>query len=771
MTRSRSIVVAIATAMAAETAAANPMEIGPRDKFAWSCYMICFPVSRDFTGAFFDRPLDRPPSGGAHPRLVDLRNAIDAGFDGLSVDLFIKDRNALPAFQQLVSLVNEHRLPIGLSPMFDGFGRPGVTTDDAVKKVRAWFERFVREPCVVRCEGKPVVLTYAAYRLSPNQWRAIFARLREANCDGYWAGEFGRYLVPGTAPRFDKVRPWLHLFPAANTFPPMSQERTEEVLSLYRNARPNGRWVGSTRIGYWRPEVAVYAAQHGTRTFRESWRTIAKNGINWVQQATWNDFSENHHIMPSENYSTTFAELNRYLMRQWKGQNSDLARPKLFLSRQQEVCTGEEALFELLALLRPADVPARFELRLVDGAGKDLKSFGSVSVAKPGLRAVDFVFPVESIPNGRVLIPEAELRTSGSRTPLAIRGSYTIVSSSGYRPERNYSWLHTPADRQMADVQCELLLGGKKGESHEQAKTERTALIRASSPVPLADVEVLHSGVQVYSLLRHAPEASLETPVEHRAKLPINRRGLLDWGPYAVRAVTKDGRIVTSRPVFVERPAQADVTVGLWTFDSDIGADVFDDSPWLHDGRLGGRPRYEPHRPRRVADPWGGKCLSFDGIDDRVLLEGPIVPPNRHTVECWLKWRGFAEGKPHGQLIFAAANGVVVLGVAKNGALRATRKSGGKWAGVRDNAPLAQGEWCHAAVTCDGSALRLFRNGVRVGEAKTLEANRCGQVSVGYNSVTNGSFFHGLIDEVRVSATVLDPEGFGPHNPLSGRPH
>ena len=240
---------------------------------------------------------------------------------------------------------------------------------------------------------------------------------------------------------------------------------------------------------------------------------------------------------------------------------------------------------------------------------------------------------------------------------------------------------------------------------------------------------------------------------------------MLDWGWYAARAVTADGRLITSRPVFVERPAEAGVTVGLWTFDNDTETTILDSSPWLHDGRLGARTQYEVHRPQHAPDQWGGKCLSFDGVDDRVLLEGPVVPPNTYTVECWVNWPGFAEGAPKGQLLFSTANAAVVLGIGDKDQLRVSRHSEGRWYLAQDPDPLPKNQWTHVAVSYDGQTMRVYRGGTEVAKTAAPGDSNCGQVAIGWNSVTNGDFLRGLIDEVRVSAKVLKPEEFGPHGP------
>ena len=342
------------------------------DRVAWSCYMICFGVGRDYTGLSYDRPLDRPADDGTNARLVDLQNAVEAGFDALSIDLFILDKYALPVFQQLVDLVKTHDLPIGLSPFFDGFGNPALTEDRVVEKVTAWFERFASEPCVVRTGGKPVIFTFSPPSLSADAWQRIFARLRDAGCQGHWILDGGGPLCLGEQPSFKAVAPWLELFDGAYTFAP-GEVPDRPVLNARLYGEVYGargrRWTGSTKIGYWRPEIAVYTSPEGTALYRRSWDAIAQAGIPWVQQATWNDFSENHALMPSVNAGTTFAELNRFLVRRWKEAPSEIEDPRFFLGRMREVQMGEEAVYELLALL-PEDVAlATFELELIDGIG------------------------------------------------------------------------------------------------------------------------------------------------------------------------------------------------------------------------------------------------------------------------------------------------------------------------------------------------------------------------------------------------------------------
>jgi hypothetical protein len=170
--------------------------------------------------------------------------------------------------------------------------------------------------------------------------------------------------------------------------------------------------------------------------------------------------------------------------------------------------------------------------------------------------------------------------------------------------------------------------------------------------------------------------------------------------------------------------------------------------------------------PAHVADPWNGQCLHFDGLDDRVLLEGAIVPVREYTLECWVKPESPPAGNHSGQVIAATAGGALVLSLDAQYHPRATRKGGDRWYGIAGRSAVTLRAWQHLAVSFDGAMLRLFRNGVLEGQIAAPGVAGCGEVAVGYNSVTNSSFYCGCLDELRLCARALPPAEFGPHNPL-----
>jgi hypothetical protein len=66
--------------------------------------------------------------------------------------------------------------------------------------------------------------------------------------------------------------------------------------------------------------------------------------------------------------------------------------------------------------------------------------------------------------------------------------------------------------------------------------------------------------------------------------------------------------------------------------------------------------------------------------------------------------------------------------------------------------PLAQGVWTHVAVTSDGATMRLYLNGVQAATAAVSGqlAPSAGALRIGGNTVWQGEYFDGTIDDVRI---------------------
>lgn len=163
----------------------------------------------------------------------------------------------------------------------------------------------------------------------------------------------------------------------------------------------------------------------------------------------------------------------------------------------------------------------------------------------------------------------------------------------------------------------------------------------------------------------------------------------------------------------------------------------------------GGSSLYEPR------SKYGGFALRFTGSEN-VTLDGytGINGANTRSVACWIKtdW-GSTSG-----LVHWGASGTKSRSSFKyqnSGVIRYEFQGGG----INGITLVNDNEWHHVAYTYDGTTIRLYVDGV---EDATLDAvintGVSGETDVNIGSQGGGSFFQGLIDDVRIYNEVLTPD-------------
>ena len=193
--------------------------------------------------------------------------------------------------------------------------------------------------------------------------------------------------------------------------------------------------------------------------------------------------------------------------------------------------------------------------------------------------------------------------------------------------------------------------------------------------------------------------------------------------------------------------------VAAYNFNEGSGIGITDASDNGNHGALSG-PTWS------AAGRYGG-ALSFDGIDDRVVVNDAdsLDLTTRMTLEAWVRptaaigvWRTVVAknaGTTLAYTLYANRNTNVPAVEFHNGTrLRA----------VNGTTQLPLDTWSHLAATYDGATLRLYVNGAQVGEFATAGTmlTSTGALWIGGNSVWS-EWFAGLIDDVRIYNRVLTP--------------
>jgi len=193
---------------------------------------------------------------------------------------------------------------------------------------------------------------------------------------------------------------------------------------------------------------------------------------------------------------------------------------------------------------------------------------------------------------------------------------------------------------------------------------------------------------------------------------------------------------------------------GAWTFDEGSGIIANDTSGWGNHGTISGATH--------TADTSSstGYALSFDGVNDRIILNNAVLTPSAITVEFWWKRSGPAGGNSttyHHVLRYLAgasgsnANSFYIFSGGDRALFRLT--IGGVIKDVTI-AGLNVNGWNHLVGTWDGSNIYGFVNGV---STDSLPAT--GVLSTGTTPLNIGRLsdyvVNGLVDEVRIYETAL----------------
>ncbi|OGU27792.1 MAG: hypothetical protein A2X66_07410 [Ignavibacteria bacterium GWA2_54_16] len=168
-----------------------------------------------------------------------------------------------------------------------------------------------------------------------------------------------------------------------------------------------------------------------------------------------------------------------------------------------------------------------------------------------------------------------------------------------------------------------------------------------------------------------------------------------------------------------------------------------------------------------IVDGRFGKTRSFNGVSERISIPSSTVlnvSPNL-TLEAWIKMAAFS-----GNNMVLRKNGPneqngYYLGFAGSGTIlhMAVNTKMGLGTNTTINPALfLDGKWHHIAGTYDGSAARVYIDGVLIDQdvfGVTIGTNSTDPVSIGANDVY-GEYLNGLIDEVRISNKARAPDEF-----------
>jgi hypothetical protein len=150
-----------------------------------------------------------------------------------------------------------------------------------------------------------------------------------------------------------------------------------------------------------------------------------------------------------------------------------------------------------------------------------------------------------------------------------------------------------------------------------------------------------------------------------------------------------------------------------------------------------------------VQSKFGGSSAFFNGSGNYLLVpaDGTAIGINDFTIECWINTISGNNYKAIASLVPGSDNNALYVLDNRISWFDSTDRA--------QSASFSDGVWNHVAVTRNGTTLRVFLNGVVSSSTYTTSANIANNtLRIGTRGNASGEWFHGYIDELRITKGV-----------------
>lgn len=270
---------------------------------------------REAGGFMRERPLPRPP----RPRdrwitldmMDEVRRAAAIGMDAFAFNIvdLVPDGVCWKSFRGLLEATDEVGQGFKITPSVDvvAMRRAGSA------EVAAALQSVITHPAMLRDEaGRVVVMAFKGDNKPAEWWQDLFARLGRAT--GVEIAFYPIFLNREGLAALPSA-----MMAGAGLFGPHTLAAPRWLMATGRAVQDEGRrWIAPVVPQDVRPKSLTYTEAGNSRMFRAFWQASIELPADWVQIATWNDYSESTEIAPSTGIQYAFYDLAAYYIAWYK---------------------------------------------------------------------------------------------------------------------------------------------------------------------------------------------------------------------------------------------------------------------------------------------------------------------------------------------------------------------------------------------------------------------------------------------------------------------
>lgn len=256
-----------------------------------------------------DRPAEPYNSADGGVMARQIGQAQSAGIDGFVMSWFGPDE---PYTTGVFHGLLDQAAAQGFRAAVDvDMGQGFLSTVEAAQNAVSYaVHTLANHPAYLRYDGKPVIFFWKQQRFSPAQWREIRAQV-DPDHNTIWIAE-------GDALAYVGVFDGLNLYNIAWSANPASTNAAWASRTINRG----GYFVATAMPGFDESRLGranpVVRGRGNGDYFRRSFAGAAAATPHMIIITSWNEFPENSHIEPSQQYGTFYLDLAREMIAAYK---------------------------------------------------------------------------------------------------------------------------------------------------------------------------------------------------------------------------------------------------------------------------------------------------------------------------------------------------------------------------------------------------------------------------------------------------------------------
>ncbi len=258
-----------------------------------------------YGGLLRDRPTPRDPRPGDW-RLADMRTevrqATSAGIDGFTVDILSFSGRTWDASVRLMEAADLEG-DFEIIPMIDS---ASMRTTPAAETATALAQLFAH-PSAQQIDGDYVFSSFCAECRTVSWWSDVIELLETTH------GLPVKFIANFIGVTNDRLSAFAPISYGAGMWGTRNAAAVLAGSNIAVRAHNLGMtWMQPIAVQDARPRSGAYAEAGNTETLRATWSRAISDGADFVQIATWNDYSESTTIAPSHAHGNVFLELTSY---------------------------------------------------------------------------------------------------------------------------------------------------------------------------------------------------------------------------------------------------------------------------------------------------------------------------------------------------------------------------------------------------------------------------------------------------------------------------